>query len=272
VLSARLASAAILAPLVVGGVLFLPTAGVALALALVLGAGLWEWGAMIPLSSAAARVIYALAVLLLMGIAWVAPLDRVLVPMLLLAGLWWLAALFWLVHPAFGVRSSSAVRVLKGLAGVLVSLPCWTAFVALHGRGSQGPDLCLALLVTIWLADSGAYFAGRRWGRTRLAPVISPGKTREGVLGGIVASVAAVLVAGYWYSGSWPWTFTLAAVALLAVMFSVVGDLLESLMKRQAGIKDSGSLIPGHGGVLDRIDSLTAAAPVFLMGLLWFGL
>jgi phosphatidate cytidylyltransferase len=272
VLKARLASAAIMVPLVVGGVLFLPTAGVALALALVLGAGLWEWGAMIPLASAAARVIFALAVLLLMAIAWVAPLDRVVVPMLVVAGVWWLTALFWLVHPAFGAQSSSAVRMLKGLAGVLVTLPCWTSFVALHGRGSQGPELCLGLLVMIWLADSGAYFAGKYWGRTRLAPVISPGKTWEGVLGGMAASAAVVLAVGYWYSRSLPWTLTLAAVALLAVMFSVVGDLLESLMKRQAGVKDSGSLIPGHGGVLDRIDSLTAAAPVFLLGLLWFGL
>ena len=147
--------------------------------------------------------------------------------MLLLAGIWWLTALFWLVHPAFGAQSSSAVRVLKGFAGVLVSLPCWTSFVALHGRGSQGPAFCLALLVMIWLADSGAYFAGTRWGRTRLAPVISPGKTWEGVLGGMVASVAAALVFGYWYSGSLPWTLTLAAVALLAVMFSIVGDLLD---------------------------------------------
>jgi phosphatidate cytidylyltransferase len=124
----------------------------------------------------------------------------------------------------------------------------------------------------VWLADSGAYFAGRRWGRTRLAPVISPGKTWEGVLGGIVASAIAVLLAGYWYSRSLEWTLTLVSVALLAVMFSIVGDLLESLMKRQAGIKDSGSIIPGHGGVLDRIDSLTAAAPMFLAGILWFGL
>jgi phosphatidate cytidylyltransferase len=272
VLSARLVSAAILVPLVVAGVLCLPTAGIALALALVLGAALWEWGAMIPLVSSTARAIYALVVMLLIAIAWAAPLERIVAPLLMLAGLWWLTSLFWLVNPGFGAQSTSAVRVLKGIAGVLVCLPCWTAFVALHGRGTQGPEFCLALLLLIWLADSGAYFAGRRWGRTKLAPVVSPGKTWEGVMGGIAASVVAVLVAGYWYSRSLPWTLTLAAVALLAVMFSIVGDLLESLMKRQAGLKDSGHLIPGHRGVLDRIDSLTAAAPVFLMGLLWFGL
>ena len=259
-------------PLVVGGVLYLPTAGVALALALVIGIGLWEWGAMVPLASAAARITYPSAVVALMAIAWLAPLDRVIVPLLVLAFIWWLAALYWLVNPRIGAQSTHTTRLFKGLAGVLVTLPCWASFVTLHARMEHGPAISLALLVMIWLADSGAYFAGKRWGHTRLAPVISPGKTWEGVMGGIAASVITALLAGYWYSGSLEWTFTLAPVVLLAVMFSIVGDLLESLMKRQAGVKDSGSIIPGHGGVLDRIDSLTAAAPVFLAGLLWFGL
>ena len=271
-LKTRLVSAAIMVPLVVAGVLYLPTAAVALTLALVMSIGLWEWGAMIPLGSMAARIAYPAGVAALMALAWIAPLERVLVPLLLLAVIWWLTALYWLVRPGFGVQLTPAVRVLKGCAGVLVMLPCWASFVTLHAREDHGPLITLALLVMVWLADSGAYFAGRRWGRTRLAPVISPGKTWEGVLGGIVASAIAVLLAGYWYSRSLEWTLTLVPVALLAVMFSIVGDLLESLMKRQAGIKDSGSIIPGHGGVLDRIDSLTAAAPMFLAGMLWFGL
>jgi phosphatidate cytidylyltransferase len=272
VLRTRLASAAILVPLVVCGVLYLPTAGVALALALVMGIGLWEWGGMMPLGSGVARIAYPAGVAALMALAWAAPLDRVIVPLLLLAFIWWLVVLYWLVHPGFGAQSTRSVRVLKGIAGVLVVLPCWASFVALHGREDHGPVISLALLVMVWLADSGAYFAGHRWGHTRLAPVISPGKTWEGVLGGLVTSSVAALLAGYWYSHSLGWTLTLVPVALLTVMFSIVGDLLESLMKRQVGIKDSGSIIPGHGGVLDRIDSLTAAAPMFLIGILWFGL
>jgi phosphatidate cytidylyltransferase len=272
VLKTRLVSAAIMVPLVAGGVLYLPTTGVALVLALVMGVGLWEWGGLIPLGSGPARIAYPAGVVALMAIAWVAPLDRVIAPLLLLAFIWWLAALFWLVRPSLGAQSTRAVRALKGGAGVLVTLPCWASFVALHAREDHGPLISLALLVMIWLADSGAYFAGKRWGHTKLAPVISPGKTWEGVLGGIVTSAIAVLIAGYGYSHSLEWTLTLVSVALLTVMFSIVGDLLESLMKRQAGIKDSGSIIPGHGGVMDRIDSLTAAAPMFLIGLLWFGL
>ncbi len=271
-LKTRLASAAILVPLVVGGVLYLPTAGIALMLALVMGVGLWEWGGMIPLGSGAARIAYPVGVAALMALVWAAPLDRVIEPLLLLAFIWWLAVLYWLTRPGFGVQPTRGVRLLKGIAGVLVMLPSWASFVALHAREEHGPVISLALLVLVWLADSGAYFAGHRWGRTRLAPVISPGKTWEGALGGILTSVICALLAGYWYSRSLGWTLALALVALLAVMFSIVGDLLESLMKRQAGIKDSSHIIPGHGGILDRIDSLTAAAPLFLLGMLWFGL
>ena len=271
-LKTRLASAAILVPLVVGGVLYLPTAGVALMLALVMGAGLWEWGGMIPLDSGAARIAYPAGIAALMALVWAAPLDRVIEPLLLLAFIWWLVVLYWLTRPDFGVQPTRGVRLLKGIAGVLVMLPSWASFVALHAREEHGPVISLAVLVLVWLADSGAYFAGHRWGRTRLAPVISPGKTWEGALGGILTSVICALLAGYWYSHSLGWTLALALVALLAVMFSIVGDLLESLMKRQAGIKDSSHIIPGHGGILDRIDSLTAAAPLFLLGMLWFKL
>jgi len=270
--NARLVSAAVMLPFVIGGILYLPTAGVALAVALVMGAGLWEWGRMIPLHSTAARLAYPAAVIALMALLWVMPLNRVINPLLLLGFTWWLAALYWLAHPGFGLQPTPAVRLIKGIAGVLVMLPAWSAFITLHGRADHGPVICLVLLVLVWLADSGAYFAGRRWGHTRLAPLISPGKTREGVLGGILASVVFILIAGYWYSRSVGWTLTLALVSILVVMFSIVGDLLESLMKRQAGLKDSGDVIPGHGGILDRIDSLTAAAPLFLLGLLWFKL
>jgi phosphatidate cytidylyltransferase len=161
---------------------------------------------------------------------------------------------------------------LKIVAGYLVMLPAWAALVVLHGRTADGPLITLYLLVVVWLADSGAYFSGRRWGKRKLAPVISPGKTREGVYGAIVVSAVFALVAGLLYSHSVVWTAGLMLVSTVAVMFSIVGDLLESLMKRQSGIKDSSHIIPGHGGILDRIDSLTAAAPVFLLGLQWMRL
>jgi phosphatidate cytidylyltransferase len=126
----------------------------------------------------------------------------------------------------------------------------------------------LILLSLVAAADIGAYFTGRRFGRTKLAPQVSPGKTWEGVLGGAVAvSVVALL---WIWMGLFAWRFLVVALAVFAA--SVVGDLTESLFKRGAGLKDSGSILPGHGGILDRIDSLTAAAPVYVLGLHWIGI
>jgi phosphatidate cytidylyltransferase len=128
------------------------------------------------------------------------------------------------------------------------------------------------MMVLVWLADSGAYFTGRQWGKTKLAPAISPGKTWEGVYGGLFSSLVFAGIAGMLFSESVKWALMFMLVAGIAVLFSVVGDLLESLMKRHSGIKDSGHIIPGHGGILDRIDGMVAAAPVFLAAYLWLGL
>lgn len=271
-LKTRLISAFIMMPLVVLGVLRLDTPVFAGIVAAILCAAAWEWSRLIPLQSMVARSVYVAAAAFGMWVLWDAGQERVLVPLLVLACGWWVCALAWLTRPQFCSSHEAGCRILRLLTGLLVMLPCWAALVALHRSGEQGPQLTLALLVMIWLADSGAYFSGRRFGRHKLAPAVSPGKTREGVYGGLVASLLFALVAGWWLSRSAQWTATYAAVAMLAMLFSVVGDLLESLMKRQSGIKDSGSLIPGHGGVLDRIDSLMAAAPVFLGGYLWLGL
>jgi phosphatidate cytidylyltransferase len=130
-----------------------------------------------------------------------------------------------------------------------------------------GEYLVLLLLVIIWSADTGAYFAGRRWGRHKLAPTISPGKTREGLLGGtLLATLSTVLIAG-WFLPTPPSPALLVALAVLTTLFSAGGDLFVSLHKRTVGLKDSGRLFPGHGGVLDRFDSLLAGAPLFALGI-----
>ena len=272
-LKTRLISAAIMVPLVVYGVLNLSTELFALLLGCVLLAGAWEWSRLVPLRQMAARIAYTLLVAGLMGLLWQAGLMRLVTPLLLLGFAWWLLALFWLSRPGLGVPGSTLGVNLKMLAGLLAIIPAWAALAGLHAHASGGgPKLVLMLLVMVWLADSGAYFAGRQWGRTKLAPVISPGKTWEGVYGGVLLSLVFAALAGGLYSGSLKWTLTYMLVALMAVLFSVVGDLLESLMKRQSGIKDSGSIIPGHGGVLDRVDSMLAAAPMFMAGFQWLGL
>lgn len=265
-------SAAIMIVIVVVGLFYLPTAGFALLLALVMAAGLWEWSRLIPFAALPGQVLYSLVILLLLWQLEAAGLASSAIP-LLWAGLgFWVVALLYLPRATVATGHGAGSRLIKSLAGVLVTVPAWAALVLLHGRVPDGPFVILYLLVLVWLADSGAYFAGRQWGRRKLAPVISPGKTWEGVYGAMAVCTVFAVAVGLAYGDTLKQAAGLLLVSLLTVMFSIVGDLLESLMKRQAGIKDSSNLIPGHGGVLDRIDSLTAAAPVFFLGLHWLEL
>jgi phosphatidate cytidylyltransferase len=156
-----------------------------------------------------------------------------------------------------GVRAGQ--QTWLGAAGFAVLMPAGLAVLAL------GPLEVLRVLVLVWIADTAAYFVGRAWGRRKLAPAISPAKTWEGALGGLIGALAYAIIGGFWIQGI-AWVPFLAAAALLA-MVSIVGDLFESSAKRQAGVKDSGSLLPGHGGILDRIDSAAATLP--LAALLW---
>lgn len=259
-------------PLVVYGVLVLPAEVFALLLGLLLVAGAWEWGHLVPLAGSVSRLFYCAAVAALMWLLWQVGLSVAIGWLLALAVMWWLFALYWLTHPQLCVLAGAACTGFKLLAGALVIVPAWAALVVLHASGPDGPMLTLGLMVMVWLADSGAYFAGRQWGRNKLAPLISPGKTREGAYGGLLASLLFVAVAAALYSHSLRWTLACLLASLVAMLFSIAGDLLESLMKRQSGIKDSGHIIPGHGGILDRLDSLVAAAPLFLAGFKWLDL
>ena len=271
-LKARLISAAVMIPLVVCGVLFLSTPVFTAMLAAIMLLAAWEWSHLVPVEQMALRVIYILLVAALMWMLWQKGLSQLIIPLLLLAVIWWLVALYWLSRPQlFAVLTPLTVNI-KLIAGALVLLPAWASLASLHASGERGPVLTLIMMVLVWLADSGAYFAGRQWGKTKLAPAISPGKTWQGVYGGLFSSLVFAAIAGMLFSRSLKWTLMFMLVAGVAVLFSVVGDLLESLMKRHSGIKDSGHIIPGHGGILDRIDGLVAAAPVFLAGYLWLGL
>lgn len=241
----------------------LPAAVSALALALVLLGGAWEWGGFLGQApKAAARVFYAAAIALLMALAWWAtevapPLYR---GVLWAAAAWWGVALVWLAR--FPTPIPRAVIVG---CGALVLVPAWLALAHVL-FAADGAQWLLFVFVLVWAADIGAFFAGRAFGRVRLAPRVSPGKTWEGVLGGLVAA-AAVAVAGAWWFAVPATPFV--ALCLAVALISVVGDLTVSMFKRHAGLKDSSGLLPGHGGILDRIDSMTAAAPLFALGLAW---
>jgi phosphatidate cytidylyltransferase len=194
-----------------------------------------------------------------MAVGW-AWLGNTGLGVLLLAALvWWLFALVLVVRYP---RTFSPTFV--ALAGIVVLLPSWTLLVRLHGNDALGAKLAFTLLLIVWAADVGAYAFGRLFGRTKLAPAVSPGKTWEGVTGGLVTAGLAAALAASWLG--LPAT-RLVPLAVATALISVLGDLTQSMFKRNVGLKDSGRLLPGHGGVLDRIDSLTAAVPVFVVGL-----
>ncbi len=266
----RVITALVLAPLAIGAVLFAPTRWFMPGLALVLLAGLWEWLRLCGVASRPARA--ALLALHAAALVLLALSDGSSVfPLVIAAGVaWWLLALAWLRRPGFG--AGPAWRPARIATGTLFVLPSWCAMVLLHADSPHGPRWVLFGLLIVWAADTFAYFAGSRIGGPKLAPRISPGKTWAGFWGGLVGaalvSVAAVPLLGL----GWPQWPALAVLVLVTALASVHGDLIESLVKRQSGAKDSGHLIPGHGGVMDRIDSIVAALPVFALGKTWIGL
>ena len=227
--------------------------------------GAWEWSAFVAPTRRGIRAAFVALIGLGVLVAWQATAGRDgLAALLVAAGVWWLVALLWITR-----GPGRAGPVLAAVAGVAALVPTAVALGRLRGVDPQGAGVLLFSLAVIMAADVGAYFAGHRWGRLKLAPRVSPGKTWEGVIGGLVASLLVAWGGAVLFG--WPPT-VIMPLALGAAAFSVVGDLTESLLKRHSGLKDSGHLLPGHGGVLDRIDSLTAGVPVFTLGLLQAGL
>jgi phosphatidate cytidylyltransferase len=184
---------------------------------------------------------------------------------------WWLLAALWLKHYEFASDHDTHARVFKLAASTLAIVPAWCALVLIHAQRPNGHLWLLVALAIVWAADTGAYFAGRKLGRHKLSPRISPNKTIEGLAGGALAGVLVGVVGGVVAGTATAKLPAVALVALAVVLASAVGDLFESLLKRHAGVKDSGDLIPGHGGLLDRMDSVLAALPVFVLGKEWLG-
>ncbi len=254
---------AIIALAILGLVIFIVPPTVArLVIAAVFVAGAWEWGGFLFAEGRAGRMVYVAFIVVLMAGAWNLMVDPDWFDQLLkLALAWWLLALVWLLFFPTPIPS-----VLRWVCGGLVLVPAWAALDYLYTQ--QSPDLLIFVLLIVWVADIGAYFVGKGFGRVKLAPAISPGKTWEGVLGGM----AAVSILAAAASSVFAWDIAVLVPFCLAVaLVSIVGDLTVSMFKRTAGIKDSGSLFPGHGGVLDRIDSVAAAAPLFVFALAWIG-
>jgi phosphatidate cytidylyltransferase len=273
----RVIAALILTPVAIAAILLLPTPWLVAVAAVVFLAGLWEWFRLADIDDTLARTMLlvvnmALMVAIVWGSRTSSGFNYVLLQLMIVVGvLWWLLAMLWLKHYDFASDHDTHARVFKLAAGTLAIVPAWCALGWLHGSGPNGHLWLFVALAIVWAADTGAYFAGRRYGKRKLAPRISPNKTIEGVLGGLACGLLVALVFAP-FAGATLAQLPLAGLAaLVAVGFSVVGDLFESLLKRHVGAKDSGDLIPGHGGILDRIDGVIAALPVFALAKAWLG-
>lgn len=256
----RVITAVVLVPLVLAAIVFAPAPWFAGIIGIVVAMLALEFAALCSLD-APGRALFAAFALALYAIAvmpWeYAPATG--------RGLLVLAVVLWLLAPVWLATRARLPVAVKGLLGLPLLAGAGFALLALKMNDAGGRWVFAAFLV-VWAADIGAYAAGRTFGRHKLAPMISPGKTWEGFVGGIALVLAAGVAVALLLLDlrSWmAWALLLAILVALTV-FSVIGDLLESLLKRQAGVKDSGTLLPGHGGLLDRLDSLLAVAPVFL--------
>jgi phosphatidate cytidylyltransferase len=258
----------VLAPLAVLAVLILPTAYFAVGCGVILIAAASEWSVLAGFTSLAGRLAFTVLVGGCLALLW--PIvNEWSSALLTLVTLCWAAIAALLVRLRCGIEPAQGADPWLAPVGLLVLAGPWLAFVRLHALVPHGRLLVLFLLVLIWVADSLAYLAGRRWGRARLAPSLSPGKTWVGVYAGLAGAALLGFVLG-WGMGLQRGRLAVGVVLCgVTAAVSVVGDLFESLLKRRRGLKDSGRLLPGHGGILDRIDSLTAAAPVFVLGILW---
>jgi phosphatidate cytidylyltransferase len=266
----RFLTAIVLAPLMLAGIYLLPDIGFRMFIALIVVIGAWEWSNLVGYKRNVSRQAVAASVgALLLAIHFLCDVHSVVWPILALTPLvWWLFASLVIVSYPKHIEWLSS-RKLKLFTMIPVLGGFWVGLVWL--KNQQHSALLLTwLMLLVWGADIGAYFAGRAFGCRKLAPKVSPGKTWAGVYGGMAASmVISVAIALFFLPDftlkGWMWLLLLSAAL---VGLSVMGDLFESLLKRNRGIKDSSTLLPGHGGVLDRIDSLCAATPAFV--LLWF--
>ena len=269
----RVLAALVMAPIAIAAILLLPTPWMIMLAAVVFLAGLWEWFDLAEIEDTLARTVLLVAHLAMMvAIVWASRSSTgptlVLYQLASVIGvIWWLLALMWLGRSTFASDHDTHARMFKLAAGALTVIPAWCALAWIHASEPNGHRWLLTAIAVVWAADTGAYFAGRKFGKHKLAPRISPNKTIEGLIGGVIAGVVVGVAAAFWLAeapvAQLP---SVALVALAAVLFSVIGDLFESMLKRHAGVKDSGHLIPGHGGILDRLDGVLAALPVLALG------
>jgi phosphatidate cytidylyltransferase len=284
-LKQRILTALLLIPVALYAVFLLPLWGFSLFIQAVIMLGAWEWSPLMGVTKKSVRIAYTVAVgAIIGGLSLLVPyqhlwtdgsLDPLIYYTILVGGIWWVCALALIVNYPSSRRLWSRTRSIVGLFGLLIFVPTWAALVTVRSINIDvqpyfGGWVVLFILLLVWAADVGAYFAGVRYGRNKMMPAVSPGKTMEGLCGGISLAFVVMMVVSHWTKIPADQFTGYYLTGLFTVVASVFGDLNESMFKRAAGVKDSGSILPGHGGILDRIDSLTAAVPIFTLAYLEF--
>ena len=262
----RILTAIPLALAVIWLILYQPTANLLFVLIPVSFVCGHEWARLAGVQSALYQFIYAA---LLSAFSWfcVSYLFEYVYLLLVLASVWWFAILFFL-KKAQPELKKSVLSPAKLLVAFWVVPSSMIAMYVIHGM-DRGAEWLLYSMMLVWIADSGAYFSGKRFGKNKLAPNVSPGKTLEGLWGALLASSVYSAFAAYYFNVSNLQFLLLLGLSLMLTIMSVVGDLYESFLKREAGIKDSGRILPGHGGILDRVDGLLPVMPLFVVFYDW---
>lgn len=261
-LKQRVITAIILVAVVVAAIVLLDVEQFAIASAAFVGIAAWEWAGLSFLEQIWQKGLYVLVTLVCLMISWVFSVDTIL----LVAVAFWLSNLFWvLTYPKYQTLWQRT-RALGLISGVLVLIPFWMALIILKSE-TQGLYWLAYIITLIAGADIFAYFTGRKWGKTALIPRVSPGKTLIGLYASIVWAIFFSTLSSWWIVANVTEFILLLLTSLIIVLSSILGDLFESMIKRLRGVKDSGVILPGHGGLLDRIDSLTAALPLFVVAI-----
>lgn len=282
-LKQRIMTALVLAPITIACVFLLKAEYFALFCSAVILIGAWEWGPLMGLTKQPHRAMFVVDIAAIMAaLAYFVPintmwqiqgeLNPIYSGIMAVGALWWVVSLLLIVSYPGSSKIWEKNQLLKAAMGILTLIPAWVAFIAIRtlnidvpGQFYFGANLLMASLMIVWAADIGAYFCGKKFGKNKLMPLVSPNKTIEGFVGGLIWVAILTLILNYAF-GIDPAGYPIyILIAIVTAIVSAVGDLSESMLKRTAGIKDSGTILPGHGGLLDRIDSLVAATPVFIL-------
>ena len=226
----------------------------------------FEWAKLSGVNSNSLRILFALIITI---VTWAIPqyLADYILWLIYISALWWFSIGYYLKF-AKPKAANSELKPDKLFIAFVVLPAAAFAMQKIHAM-DQGADWLFYALVLVWVADTGAYFSGKKFGKNKLAPHISPGKTKEGLLGAVIATSLYTLVASFYFELNNERSALLVLLSIILTFISVSGDLYFSFLKREAGVKDSGNILPGHGGILDRIDSVLAAMPVFAVGFNW---